>query len=231
VRLGRAIAMELATAGASVAVHYRGSAEAADSVVQSIQQAGGEAEAFRLDLGDTAALPGLVDSVLARFGRLDALVNNAAIFPRTPFGSVTEADWDRVIAVNLKAPFFLAQAAARPMQAQGAGKIVNLADVSAERPWSGYLPYCISKAGIVALTRGLAKALAPQVQVTAVAPGAILFPEAMPAEERHRLLKAVPLGREGDAADVARTVRFLIEGSDYITGTVLPIDGGRSVSG
>src|SRR5205823_7162950 len=126
--------------------------------VGAIREQGGDAEAFRQDLAETSALPGLVDQVLARFGRLDILVNNAGIFPRTPFGSVSEADWDRVIAVNLKAPFFLAQAAARPMQAQGAGKIVNLADISAERPWAGYLPYCISKAGIVTLTRGLARA-------------------------------------------------------------------------
>jgi pteridine reductase len=230
-RLGRAIALELAAAGARVAVHYHGSAESAAAVAESIRQAGGEADAFRLDLGETAALPGLVEAVVARFGRLDALVNNAAIFPRTPFDSVTEADWDRVMAVNLKATFFLAQAAARAMQAQGAGKIVNLADISAERPWSSYLPYCISKAGVVALTRGLAKALAPAVQVVAVAPGAVLFPDAMPAEERERLLKSIPLGHEGNAADVARTVRFLIEGSDYITGVVLPVDGGRSVAG
>jgi pteridine reductase len=136
-----------------------------------------------------------------------------------------------VIAINLKAPFFLAQAAARPMQAQGAGKIVNLADISAERPWSGYLPYCISKAGIVTLTRGLARALAPSIQVNAVAPGAILFPEHTSADEKERLLRSVPLGREGDPQDIARTVRFLIEGSDYITGVVLPVDGGRAVAG
>jgi NAD(P)-dependent dehydrogenase (short-subunit alcohol dehydrogenase family) len=231
VRLGRAIALELASAGAKLAVHYRASAEEAQAVVEAIRQGGGEAETFRLDLAQTQALPELMERVLGRFGRLDALVNNAAIFPRTPFGGVTEADWDRVMAVNLKAPFFLAQAAAAPMQAQGAGKIINLAYISAERPWPGYLPYCISKAGIVALTRGLARALAPAVQVAAVAPGAAQFPEEMPAEEREQLLKAVPLGREGEPSDVARTVRFLIEGSDYITGVVLPVDGGRSVAG
>ena len=135
------------------------------------------------------------------------------------------------MALNLKAPFFLAQAAARPMRAQGAGKIVNLADIAAERPWPGYLPYCISKAGIVALTRGLARALAPQIQVNADAPGTVLFPESMPKEERERLLQPVPLQREGKDTDVARAVRFLLEGSDYITGVVLPVDGGRSVAG
>lgn len=231
VRLGRAIALELATAGATVAVHCASSADEAAEVVAAIQSAGGQADSFRLDLSETAALPVLVDQVMHQFGRLDVLVNNAAIFPRTPFETATEADWDRVMAINLKAPFFLAQAAARPMRAQGAGKIVNLADISAERPWSGYLPYCISKAGIVALTRGLARALAPNIQVTAVAPGAILFPENTSLEEKERLLRAVPLGREGDPSDIARTVRFLIEGSDYITGVVLPVDGGRSVAG
>lgn len=231
VRLGRAIALELAAAGAVVAIHYHSSGEAAAAVVEAIRGGGGRAGAFDLDLQRTAALPGLVDRVLAAFGRLDVLVNNAAVFPRTPFLDATEADWQGVMDVNLKAPFFLSQAAARPMLAQGAGKIVNLADISAERPWTGYLPYCISKAGIVTLTRGLAKALAPAIQVNAVAPGAIQFPEAMPAEERERLLRAVPLGREGAAEDVARTVRFLLEGSDYITAVVLPVDGGRSVAG
>jgi NAD(P)-dependent dehydrogenase (short-subunit alcohol dehydrogenase family) len=231
VRLGRAIAMELAAAGAAVAVHYHASAEAAVAVVEAIRRAGGDTEAFPLNLADTPALPGLVEAVLARFGRLDVLVNNAAIFPRTPFLEVPEADWDRVMAINLKAPFFLAQAAARPMLAQGAGKIVNLADISAERPWPGYLPYCISKAGIVAMTRGLARALAPAIQVNAIAPGAVLFPEGTLDEDRERLVRQIPLGRAGDPSDIARTVRFLVEGSDFITGVVVPVDGGRSVAG
>jgi NAD(P)-dependent dehydrogenase (short-subunit alcohol dehydrogenase family) len=231
VRLGRAISLELAAAGAAVAVHHHRSADGARAVVAAIRAAGGRAGAFGLDLSRTAELPSLVDRVLASFGRLDVLVNNAGIFPRTPFLDTAEQDWDTVMAVNLKAPFFLAQAVARPMLAQGAGKIVNLADISAERPWPGYIPYCISKAGIVALTRGLARALAPTIQVAAVAPGTVQFPEAMPQEERERLLRQVPLGREGDPADIARTVRFLIEGSDYITGVVVPVDGGRSVVG
>jgi NAD(P)-dependent dehydrogenase (short-subunit alcohol dehydrogenase family) len=231
VRLGRAIVRELAAAGARVGIHYHASAEGARSVAAEIRAAGGQAEPFELDLGRIAELPGLVERVVAAFGRLDILINNAAIFPRTPFDEVTEADWDGVMALNLKAPFFLSQAAARVMRAQGAGKIVNLADIAAERPWPGYLPYCLSKAGVVAMTRGLARALAPAIQVNAVAPGTVLFPEAMSQEERERLLRQVPLQREGSAADVARTVRFLIEGSDYITGVVLPVDGGRSVVG
>lgn len=231
VRLGRATALELAAAGARVAVHYHGSAEEAASVAAEIRAAGGQAELFGLDLSRTAELRGLIERVADAFGRLDVLVNNAAIFPRTPFEQVTEADWDGVMALNLKAPFFLCQAAAAVMRAQGAGKIINLADISAERPWPGYLPYCLSKAGIVALTRGLARALAPQIQVNAVAPGTVMFPEGMPEEEREKLLKPVPLQREGDAIDVARTIRFLLEASDYVTGVVLPVDGGRSVVG
>jgi NAD(P)-dependent dehydrogenase (short-subunit alcohol dehydrogenase family) len=231
VRVGRAIARELAAGGARVAVHYHASAEDAASVVAEIRAAGAQADSFRLDLGRIGDLPGLIERVTAAFGRLDILINNAAIFPRTPFDEVTEADWDRVMALNLKAPFFLAQAAARVMRAQGAGKIINLADIAAERPWPGYLPYSLSKAGIVALTRGLARALAPQIQVNAVAPGTVLFPEGMPEDEREILLKPVPLQREGDPTDVARAVRFLVEGSDYITGVVLPVDGGRSVVG
>jgi NAD(P)-dependent dehydrogenase (short-subunit alcohol dehydrogenase family) len=231
VRLGRETALELAAAGARVAIHYHASTEAAEAVAAEIRAAGGHAELFGLDLSRIAELPGLIERVVAAFGCLDVLVNNAAIFPRTPFEQVTEAEWDGVMAINLKAPFFLSQAAARAMQAQGTGKIINLADISAERPWPGYLPYCLSKAGIVALTRGLARALAPKIQVNAVAPGTVLFPEGMPEEEREKLLKAVPLQRAGDATDVARTIRFLLEASDYVTGVVIPVDGGRSVAG
>jgi pteridine reductase len=231
VRVGRAISLELAAAGARVAVHYHASVAGAEAVAAEIRQAGGEAELFRLDLGRTAELPALIEQVTRTFGRLDVLVNNAAIFPRTPFTEVTAAEWDEVMALNLKAPFFLAQAAAVSMRAHGGGKIVNLADIAAERPWPAYLPYGLSKAAIVAMTRGLARALAPEIQVNAVAPGTVLFPEGMPEEERERLLKPVPLKREGTAEDVARTIRFLIEGSDYITGVVLPVDGGRSVVG
>lgn len=230
VRVGRAIALALAGRGATVAISYHASAEAAREVVATIEAGGGQAAAFPADLARVPEVIQLVESVLARFGRLDLLVNNAAVFPRTPLATVTEAEWDHTLAVNLKGAFFCAQQAARAMQRQGAGKIVNLADISAFRPWANYLPYCISKAGIVALTQGLAKALAPVVQVNAVAPGTVLFPEGYCEEQRAKVRAAIPLGHEGSPEDVARTVLFLLEGPDFITGTTLPVDGGRLIA-
>jgi pteridine reductase len=227
VRVGREIARAVAARGADVVVHYRSSVEEAEGLAREIAGLGVRAVTVRADLERAAEVRRLVTDALAAMGRIDVLVNNAAIFPRTPLLEVTEEEWDRTLAVNLKAPFLCAQAIAPHMLERGSGKIVNLADVAAFRPWPSYLPYCISKAGIVTLTQILARALAPAVQVNAVAPGAILFPDDWDAERRERLLAQIPLQRTGTPADVARTVLFLLEGSDYITGAVIPVDGGR----
>jgi pteridine reductase len=227
VRVGREIARAAAVRGADVVVHYRRSAGEAEALAREIAAAGVRAVTVQADLERAEEARRLVTDALAAMGRIDVLVNNAAIFPRTPVLEVTEEEWDRTLAVNLKAPFLCAQAVAPHMLERGSGKIVNLADVAAFRPWPNYLPYCISKAGIVTLTQTLARALAPAVQVNAVAPGAILFPDDWDAERRERLLAQIPMKRTGTPADVARTVLFLLEGSDYITGAVIPVDGGR----
>lgn len=229
VRVGRAISLALAGRGAVVAVHYHTSAEPARTLAAEIEAAGGSAVPFQADVSDARSVDALMDAVLARFGVLDVLVNNAAIFPRTPFATVTEEDWDRALDTNLKGPFLCARRAGREMLRRGSGKIVNIADVSAFRPWGNYIPYCVSKAGVVALTQGLARALAPAVQVNAVAPGAILFPDAYTEQQKERVLAQVPAGRAGSPDDVARTVLFLVEGPEYITGAVIPVDGGRSL--
>jgi pteridine reductase len=163
-----------------------------------------------------------------RLGRLDILVNNAALFFRTPVLTTTPAQFDRLLAVNLRAPFFVSQAAARAMGRRG-GRIINIADVGAVRAWAGYVPYGMSKAGVVMLTRGLAVALAPRIQVNAVAPGVVLLPEGFPRESGRRLAARIPMGRHGRPADVAEAVRFFATCSDYITGQVLFVDGGMSV--
>lgn len=227
VRVGRAISLALAERGAAVAVNYHTSTEAARALVSQIRQQGGCAEAFPADVSDVSSIHRMMEQVVAHFGALDVLVNNAAIFPRTPFGTTSEEEWDRVLDINLKGVFFCSQCAARQMLQRGGGKIVNIADVGAYRPWPGFIPYCVSKAGVVALTMGLARALAPTVQVNAVAPGPVLFPEGISPEQKRRALASVPMGREGSPEDVARTVLFLLEGPDYITGAVLPVDGGR----
>lgn len=230
VRVGRAISLALGEAGASIAVNYHHSEEAAREVVALLTARGGNAEAFQADVSVAADVDQMINGVLERFGRLDVLINNAAIFPRTPFATVTEAEWDQVLDINLKGSFLCALRAGREMLQRDGGKIVNIADVSAYRPWASYIPYCVSKAGVIALTQGLAKALAPKVQVNAVAPGTILFPESYPEEQRQRAVQPIPMGREGSPEDVARTVLFLIEGSDFITGAVIPVDGGRLIA-
>jgi NAD(P)-dependent dehydrogenase (short-subunit alcohol dehydrogenase family) len=228
-RLGRAIAEDLAARGARVAVHYGTSAREAEAVIAGIRTGGGTAEGFAADLGDAAAVERLAADVTARLGPVDVLVNNASVYFRTPLASLGAAEWDRVMAVNLKAPYLLALALGRPMRARGEGKIVNLADVAADRPYPDYLPYGISKAGIVALTRGLARELAPAVQVNCVAPGPVLEPIDGTPSANAAILRRTPLGRFGAAADVAAAVRFLIEGSDFVTGTTVVVDGGRAL--
>ena len=168
-------------------------------------------------------------AAVRRLGRLDVLVNNAALFFRTPVLTTTPAQFDRLLAVNLRAPFFLRQAAARAMGRRG-GRIVNIADVGAVRAWPGYMPYGISKAGVLMLTRGLAVALAPRIQVNAVAPGVVLLPEGFPRESGRRLAARIPMGRHGRPDDVAPAVRFFATCSDYITGQVLFVDGACRLS-
>lgn len=228
-RLGRAIAEDLAGGGARVAVHYRHSAAEADAVVDGIRRRGGSAEAFAADLADPSAAGRLATAVVDRLGPVDILVNNASLFVRTPIDALGEAEWDEVMTVNLKVPYLLSLALGRAMRTRGSGKIVNLADIAAERPYLDYLPYSVSKAGIVALTRALARALAPQVQVNCVAPGPVLEAiDATPAMTA-AVLRRTPLGRFGAATDVAAAVRFLIEGSDFVTGTTVVVDGGRAL--
>jgi pteridine reductase len=227
VRVGRAIALALAAAGCDVAIGYKNSAAAAGATVGELERLGVRAIALRADLADPAAARRLVATAARRLGRLDVLVNNAALFARTPLTTTTPAQFDRLLAVNLRGAFFCAQAAARAMGRRG-GRIVNIADVGAVRAWPGYVPYGVSKAGVVMLTRGLAAALAPRVQVNAVAPGVVLLPEGFPRESARRLAARIPMGRHGTPADVAQAVRFFATCSPYITGQVLFVDGGMS---
>jgi len=223
-RLGRAIALELGGTGAWIAVHHHASREGAEEVVAALD---GRGRAYRADLRSVADAQALVDSVIADRGRLDWLVLNAADFPRTPFDTVTEEEWDEVFALNLRAPFFLAQRAAHALRASR-GAVVLIGDVSARNPWVEFLPYCLTKAGVSALTLGLAKALAPEVRVNAVAPGPVLPPEGREASELRRLVASTLLGRLGRAEDVAGAVRYFLE-ADYVTGQILDVDGGQTI--
>ena len=226
-RLGRAMAVALGKRGAKVAVHYRSSETEATAVVAEIREADGEAEKFRADLREPSACEELVAAVVERFGGIDTFVHSASTFYPTPVGEVTGEQWDDLFDVNLKAAFFGAQAAARRMKERGRGRIVLIADVAAFRPWASHVPYSAAKAGVVALTRGLARALAPEVQVNAIAPGTVLPPESMTPEEIDRLRERIPLQRIGHPDDVVGALLFLLEGAGYMTGEVLVLDGGR----
>ncbi len=230
-RVGAAIARRLHAAGFDVALHHRGAA--ADMAVLA-----GELEAARprstqvlwAELADDDAPARLVGDVLARFGRLDALVNNASAFQPTPIGTATPAQWDTLFAANARAPFFLAQAAAPALRA-ARGAIVNLADIHGERPLKSHTIYCMAKAALVMLTQSLALELGPEVRVNAVAPGAVLWPEQGKAEhEKAAVLAGTPLRRAGDPGDVAEAVRWLLQDARYTTGQVLRVDGGRSLN-
>jgi pteridine reductase len=226
-RLGRAIAESLGGAGMQVAVHYYSSAEGAAGAVAMIRAGGSRAESFRCDLADPTASTALIDGVVQTFGALDAVINSAAIMLRTPLGEVRPEEWDRMMAINLRAPFFLSQAAA-PRLRERRGAIVNIADLAAFESWPAYVPHGISKAGVVQMTRALARALAPDIRVNAVAPGAVLLPEGWPDESGDRLAATTPLRRLGNPADVTLAIRYLLE-ADFVTGETLIVDGGRHV--
>jgi pteridine reductase len=226
-RVGQAIAIALGGRGMRVAVHYHGSAEGADETVAKIVASRGEALTFKADLSRTDAARPLVDKVVAAFGSLDVLVNSAAVMVRTPFGEVTAEQWDSMMALNIRAPFFLTQVAA-PHLRKASGAVVNIADLAAFETWPAYVPHGISKSGVVHMTRALARVLAPDVRVNGIAPGTVLLPDDWSTQADERLRQTTPLGRTGSPADVSATVIFLLE-SDYITGETIIVDGGRHV--
>ena len=230
-RLGRAIALRLARGGCRVAVHHRESRAEAEAVVREIGRAGGTAKAFGADLSKIETPERLVAAVEKGLGPVTVLVNNASVFRAAPFLSAGVADLDVHLAVNLRAPYLLARAAAHGMSARGGGKIVNLGDIHAERPLGGHAAYSISKAAVHALTLALARELAPAIQVNAVAPGAILLPEGAPPSLRRDLLRNIPAERLGTPEEVAEAVAFFVEGPDYVTGEILRVDGGRHLRG
>jgi pteridine reductase len=232
-RVGAAICRRLHAAGASIAVHYRSSRNEAEALQQELNaQRAGSAFCAQADLLELQALPALADKVVRHFGRLDALVNNASSFYAMPLAEISEQHWNDLVGTNLKAPLLLAQAAAPELRRRH-GAIVNIADIHAERPMHGHLLYSVAKAGLVALTRGLAQELAPQVRVNAVAPGVIIWPEGAEwsdDEQRRRIVAHTLLKREGEPDDIARAVQFLLGDAPYITGQVIAVDGGRSVN-
>jgi len=232
-RVGAAISRRLHAAGANILLHYRSSAREALDLCDELNALRPDSvAAYQADLLDLAALRPLVDRAIENFGRLDALINNASSFYPTPLAELGEQQWHDLLGTNLRAPLFLAQAAADELRRRH-GCIVNITDIHAERPMHGHLLYSVAKAGLAMLTRALAQEMAPQVRVNAVAPGVIMWPENaawMDEEQRRKIVAHTLLKREGEPDDIARTVAFLIQDAPYVTGQIIAVDGGRSVS-
>jgi len=227
-RIGRAIALALGRSGASVIVNYNQSKAGALATAREIEQMGAQAVALRADISRPAQVQAMFRAIRKRFNRLDVLVNNAAVFFEGTLEKLTEKDWDRILGINLKGTFFCAQAAARIMQRQRRGRIINISSLGGLQAWPGHMHYCASKAAVIMLTRCLAKTLAPYIQVNSVAPGTILFPGDRP-ERIEKERRSTLLQRPGRPEDIAETVLFLATQGEFITGQVFVVDGGKSV--
>ena len=227
-RLGRALALGLGRRKMSVAVHYHASAAEANATLHDLRELGVDGETFAGDLRDVAQARALPARVAERFGRLDVVVNSAGVMLPASVEETTPELWDEVMNLNLRAAFFVAQAALpwlRPVN----GRVINIADVGGLEVWPRYAVHCISKAGVIMLTRALALAMAPEVTVNAIAPGAVMPPDEWAADARAHLARTTPLGRLGGPDDVVAAALYLLEGGDYVTGETIVVDGGRLI--
>ena len=229
-RIGATTAKLLHQQGMNIVLHYRSSREAAKKLQDELNKLRENSVILiQADLHNTSGLPTLVEEAVKAWGRLDVLVNNASSFYPTKIGEATEADWDDLLGSNLKAPFFLSQAAA-PHLKKHAGCIINIVDIHAERPLKTYTIYSMAKAGLAMMTKSLACELGPEVRVNAVAPGAILWPENLDEVAQQRIVSKTFLKRQGEPNDIARAILFLIREANYMTGQILAVDGGRSLN-
>jgi pteridine reductase len=225
-RVGRALAVGLAREGYDIALHYHSSGSKVDESVATIEAAGAKATLFQADLTLPDAPSQLVRDVVARCRRLDVVVNSAAVMLRMPLGEITADAWDSVLNLNLRAPFLVAQEAARHLP--DGGVIINIADLAAFETWPGYVPHGVSKAGVVYLTRALARVLAPKIRVNAIAPGTVLLPEDFDRSAAAHLTATTPLKRDGSPDDVVDAMLYLLR-AGYVTGETILVDGGRHV--
>ena len=228
-RVGKAIVQALAARGCHLIVHYHRSQPQAQETVRALRAAGHRALALQADITKEDQVEAMIEAATAHFGRIDILVNNAALFYRTPVETLTVEDWERVMDVNLTGTFLCAHKIGLRMREWGWGHIINIADVAGERPWADYIPYSVSKACVLTFTQGLAMELAPQVMVNAVIPGPVLFQEDTPGNVRQREIDKTLVKRAGSPQDVAQVVVFVAE-SDYSTGASFHVDGGRSLT-
>ena len=233
-RIGACIARHLHQLGYKIALHHRNSVQEAKALAADLNQLRANSViTIYGDLNQLNEIQQVVDAAVAHWGRLDGVINNASSFYPTPLGSVTQEQWDDLLNSNLKAPFFIAQAAAKALQISH-GCIINIADIYADRPLKDHPVYCAAKAGNVMLTKSLARELAPEVRVNGIAPGAILWPEQNDEQQQSKqqnILDRIPLARQGDPEDIAKAVEFLLAQAPYITGQIITVDGGRSLTG
>jgi 3-oxoacyl-[acyl-carrier protein] reductase/pteridine reductase len=227
-RIGRSIALEFSQRGADVIVNYRSSRAEAEQLVAEIVKMGRRSIAVQADVSVRAQVQNMISRVEKEFGGLDILVNNAGMFQHAPFNEITDDQWNGILATNLTSQFICSQTAAPLLKRSGRGRIINLASLGGLLAWPGYTHYCVSKAGVISLTRCMARALAPEITVNAIAPGTITF-EGDAAELEADFIRRAPLKRTGKGSDIAEAAAFLAE-SDFITGQVLVIDGGRTLT-
>ena len=225
-RVGRALAVALGARKMDVAVHYNAADVDALETVRLIEAAGGKATLFQADLSKPDGPQKLIDSVTSSVGKLDVMVNSAAVMLRTPVGEITVEQWDTIFAINLRAPFFLCQSAPKSMNAGGV--IINMSDLAAFETWPGYIPHAMSKAGVVKMTESLSRVLAPNIRVNAIAPGAILLPAEWDEEAARRFSSTTPLQRIGSPEDAVEAMLYLID-AEFVTGETIVVDGGRRV--
>jgi len=228
IRVGRAIALELAGAGHDVAIHYRHNDKAARAVAEEAAALGVDSFVVGADLQEVAGCTAVVDRIKERWDTLSVLVNNASIFAPAPFAELALADWERMQAINLRAPFLLSQGLLPLLQA-ARGTVVHMCDIGADRPVSGYTHYSVSKAGLVMLVKAMAVELAPAVRTVGISPGQVAWPDDYDEDKRRRLSQRIPMGAAGAPRDVATLIRFLVTEATYLNGVVVPVDGGLSV--
>jgi pteridine reductase len=230
-RVGAVIARTLHAQGYDLAMHYRHSAKEAQALAAELEQQRPDSTLLlQADLSDLSVLPAIIDKLLAHYGRLDALINNASSFYATPLGAATTAQWNELFASNAQAPFFLSQAAI-PALRKARGGIVNLVDIYAERPLADHPLYCMAKAALLAMTRSMALDLGPDIRVNGVAPGAVMWPsEGKSDDEQNEMIQRTPLRRAGRPEDVASAVLWLLRDAPYVTGQIIRVDGGRTLS-
>ena len=226
-RIGRAISLGLAQKGARIAIHYKRSGEEAKETLKELTDAGGEGCLFQADLFEEKEVLKVIPKVLSHYGQVDVLINNAAIFEEGSFSTTTSENWDRHFNINLKAPFLLSQKFAEQVSENREGKIIHLTDFRGVRPGVEHFAYTIAKSSLITMTKSMAKVLAPRIMVNAIALGAILSPEGTSEDYFEKKIEGIPLKRSGEPSDVVSAIHFLLEGTDFMTGTTLLLDGGE----